>query len=336
VTSEDYQNLIIRQLLGEADAKETELLEKWLGRSTANQKMFDDLARIWRNAPGSEPRELPDIDEEWRNLSETLAFDQAAPARVVPLRSAVSPRTWSRLPLNPRIWAVAALALIIITASFIFERLGRSDLVEVAAGVAAQEIAHLPDGSTVRLNSVSKLTYLPALAGNERVVSLSGEAFFEIAKDGRPFIVKTTNARVRVLGTVFNVWNRGEETRVIVEEGRVALQPEGQSQPGTLQLTADQMGVCVSDSVAAQPIAVDAKQRLGWLQGKIVFSKTPLVEVAAELERRYDVRIKIENPDETQTLTASFGKKPVRQVLESVCLALNLRLRKEGATYVVF
>ena len=79
------------------------------------------------------------------------------------------------------------------------------------------------------------------------------------------------------------------------------------------------------------------ERRLGWLNGRIVFSKAPLSEVIAELQRRYAVEIRLADASLAgETLTASFTQKSVSEVLDSVCLAMHLRYSQDGDRYTLF
>ena len=90
----------------------------------------------------------------------------------------------------------------------------------------------LPDGTKVRLNAFSVLTYPTEFIGNERMVELEGEAYFEIAKDSlHPFIVKANGLEIRQYGTKFTVNARSSQaTTVVLEEGSIAVYPEGEKE----------------------------------------------------------------------------------------------------------
>lgn len=344
MATEEIQNLIIKVLLGEASEQEARTVQEWRNASAENQKLYEDFAKIWHVSPQAEPENIPNPEQEWNSLAQALNLSTGK-ARVVSLPKA-EPRS-SRWFQQTQYWLAAAAVLVVILGALWFNRLD-NNLVEVATAIGETKRVELPDGSIVRLNAVSKISFVPELAGAERIVHLDGEAFFDVQREasapeagkqagsegGRPFIVVTENARVHVLGTEFNVWARQAETRVIVQEGRVALQTSRPSEPQRLILTANQMGTCVQDTLSHQPMIVDAVQRLGWLQGRIVFSKAPLREVVAELQRLYNVHIELAQPGlETETLTAAFEQKSVEQVLESICLAMDLKLSGVGNSY---
>jgi ferric-dicitrate binding protein FerR (iron transport regulator) len=166
-----------------------------------------------------------------------------------------------------------------------------------------QVAIQLPDGSTVTLNAESKLsykpfvwliartdgmeghTYLPISRINKRKVSLEGEAFFEV-KRGSRFCVQTGRNRVTVLGTTFNVHARPEVYRVNCLSGQVEVQV-GQE---TVVLKPNMQGTFREGKINILN-DVTPSLSIGWMQGMFVFEGTPLSEVIAEIERRYNVYV---------------------------------------------
>jgi transmembrane sensor len=188
----------------------------------------------------------------------------------------------------------------------------------------------LSDGSLVRLNNASKIVYPESFPDSIRQVQLIGEAYFDVAAESRPFVVFTKNARIRVLGTEFNVWTRNEETRVIVKEGRVSFRSLESDETG-LVLVENQMAVCKEDLQPVETQPANPIGLLGWLEGRIVFDETRLKEVADELSRIYDVEIGLQNPElDSLSISGSFQKKPLEEILEAICLTLDLEYRFEG------
>lgn len=150
----------------------------------------------------------------------------------------------------------------------------------------------LQDGSKVWLNAASSLSYPASFPKEERKVTLSGEAYFEVAKDAaRPFKVITPSQRVDVLGTNFNVNAYPENTTVhtTLLEGSVSITANASAQktilkPGEQARLNNQTGSLLKSMVHAQ----DA---IAWKNGYFVFNDTYLTEVLLQLSRWYDVQI---------------------------------------------
>jgi len=150
---------------------------------------------------------------------------------------------------------------------------------------------NLPDGSKVWLNAASTLTYATSLrehGEDNRRVTLSGEAYFEIAKDkAHPFIVKTATQEVRVLGTHFNVNSYADEKVVTttLEEGSVQVSALGRSKvikPGEQVLF---------DGKELNARSADLQTALAWKNGRIYFRDADIETIMRQVSRWYDVEV---------------------------------------------
>ena len=151
----------------------------------------------------------------------------------------------------------------------------------------------LPDGTKVWLNAASTLRYPTAFAGNERKVEVTGEAYFEVAKNAAmPFKVNAGNrAEIEVLGTYFNV-NAYEGLSTTLLEGEVkvlAMQGGGQ-----VILKPGQQAKLLPDiKVISNP---DLNKVMAWKNGLFNFEGASFREVMSELERWYDIEVVYEGP----------------------------------------
>lgn len=177
----------------------------------------------------------------------------------------------------------------------------------------------LSDGSTIYLNSGTKFKYPTSFNQSKREVYIDGEAYMNIAKNKRsPFIVSTSNFSVEVLGTSFNVsaYSTDERANVTLVEGSVLLRSEIQS--WSKKLIPGQ--IARSDN-GGKPVIeeVNTEFYTSWIEGKIVFRRETLGEIAKKLERWYNVDIRFDEPSlETYTFSGTFLKfKPIEQVFQS-------------------
>ncbi|HEY4287768.1 MAG TPA: FecR domain-containing protein [Puia sp.] len=152
----------------------------------------------------------------------------------------------------------------------------------------------LPDGSHIWLNAASSITY-PVSAGNDRTVSITGEAYFEVAQDkSRPFHVKANGMEVEVLGTHFNINSYADEgsIRTTLLEGSVRVIDGAEH----AVLKPGQQAVVVSGNQAKISLdaSPDIESVIAWKNGKFQFSKASLAEVMRQLSRWYDVEVVIQ------------------------------------------
>jgi transmembrane sensor len=325
----DYKELLPRYFSGEASKDERARVESWRQASTENKRLFAEYEKLWKSATERSP-EIPDIDQTWDELAVSLGLSGEAKSLEIkpPLAKKFS---WS----DSYIWAAAAVILLAFTAIFYWVTTN-SGLKTITTAYSERRDIELSDGSVVKLNSDSQIQFQRGFSDSARIVTLAGEAYFEVASDGRPFIVQTGNARVRVLGTKFGVWARAEETRVTVREGRVALRAAIATGEAGIVLAANQRSSVRGQAVPEFPTEVPADYLLGWLEGRIVFDRTPLSEVVAELERVYGTTIELSDPDLGRgTITGSFENKQVEPVLTAICRTLNLNFTTEADKLVI-
>ncbi|WP_270544041.1 FecR family protein [Butyricimonas paravirosa] len=156
----------------------------------------------------------------------------------------------------------------------------------------------LADGTSVMINSDSKLSVPDRFEGKERRVRLEGEALFHVAQDvEHPFIVETDGGDVTVLGTVFNVnaYSGEDYVQTTLVEGRVAFQGTGMTDARTIvpgeQITYDVQ----TNSVNVEK--VDTRVYTAWTEGKWIIEGECLEEIMKQLARWYDVTVFYQNAE---------------------------------------
>ena len=146
----------------------------------------------------------------------------------------------------------------------------------------------LSEGTEVFLNSDSRLAYPTVFKGKERVVSLEGEAYFKVAKDAaHPFIVKSGNLQVRVLGTEFNVsaYPEEEEVTATLISGKVLVEYNGLKEQEILKPN-EQLAYNKHTRLGSVTYP-DMQDVTAWQRGEIVFRSMTMEEIFTRLERKY-------------------------------------------------
>ena len=148
----------------------------------------------------------------------------------------------------------------------------------------------LPDGSSVFLNSDSRLDFPTAFTGNERRVYLSGEAYFSVAtQTDRPFVVSTPCMELIVTGTSFNLSSYPEEAAITtLVKGSLSI---SNRQHKDIQLNAGQQAVFADESSPAEIAYVNTSHFTSWVDGLLIFHDMSLAELAKRIERWYDVEV---------------------------------------------
>lgn len=220
--------------------------------------------------------------------------------------------------------AVAASILVLLAVVYgslkytSFNQIQQVDYTEIRTGVGQTRTVTLADGTQVTLNACSKLVYPGQFLDNNRTVELTGQAFFKVARnEDQPFIVHTDRFNVKVLGTQFDVraYSEDEFLSVNVESGKVQVDmPEAMTRlVANEKLIINTLNNNYYKETESTNVAV-------WRSGNLLFKKTPLKEVAKELERVYNCKITFK---EGQSFDNLISGEHTNQSLESVLESLE-------------
>jgi transmembrane sensor len=203
----------------------------------------------------------------------------------------------------------------------------------------------LPDGTKVWLNAASSITYPAVFVGRERNVKVTGEAYFEVAKNKeKPFIVDVDGKNtVEVLGTHFNVnaYNDEDESKVTLLEGSVKVsvvsaRPDDPVGRGQLSvLNPGQQSVLTHNSQLTTHNAVDLEQVMAWKNGMFEFNKTDLRTIMRQISRWYDVDIQYNGKPTNELFGGGISRNlPLTNVLK--LLETNgVQFSRNGKTVIV-
>jgi ferric-dicitrate binding protein FerR (iron transport regulator) len=221
----------------------------------------------------------------------------------------------------------AAIALLIVAIWWVSGgSFGAPPMAETQAG--EQKEVQLPDGSAVTLNALSSLRYTPADWSNGRKVTLEGEAYFK-AKKGKTFTVATEQGSVEVVGTVFNVYARGNELEVKCSEGKVQVINPDASERALLK-AGEQISVVNGRMQKRQGLEFQPK----WFKGESTFRSEPLEKVLGEVERQFGVVV-LADSIEGRSYTGKFLHKDLNQALKMVCVPMKLKYTVSNDTVFI-
>lgn len=219
-------------------------------------------------------------------------------------------------------WKVAAVILLVAGAVFIATQLDPFVSEDQLVTVNTEDVARayqLPDGSIVTMSENSTLTYNEESFAEDRNITFEGEAFFEVVKNNSTFSIKTPAAQVTVLGTSFNL-EANEAVNLFVKSGLVALATSKETkkvQPGQLASTGTSGQITVTQNTDPN--------LLSWKTGVFTFEDTKLTEAFKYLEKYYDVAFSSNEELSDCSITASFNKKPLKEVVEVISTILSAK-----------
>ena len=153
----------------------------------------------------------------------------------------------------------------------------------------------LGDGSTVKLNAGSTLTYPGRFEGGQRIISLKGQALFKVASDSlKPFIINTSSFKVQVLGTAFDVksFDGDHFSSVCVLHGTVKVTLLRDEKQSYILTKNEQLTIDARDGHIRKRL-VNARTSVAWINGILRFEQVPMDDALKQLERWYNVKIDI-------------------------------------------
>lgn len=316
-----------RQVLQEAaewfvemDREDVDLItrqefDEWLRRSPEHVRAYLELLPLWEQ--GAQHRSLHETAES------LIAEVSSAPGNVVSLNagSGLPPRAERKVRPKFQVWAsIAASVLLVTLGAWLYSVRGI-----YSTGIGEQRSVALADGSVVELNTRSRIRI--RFSENAREIELlEGQALFEVAHDeNRPFVVQGGDARIRALGTQFDVYRKQTGTTVTVVEGRVTILPETErasgkepqeqstrvqpqsagagaathpvenSQLAGILLAAGEQATITAGSVESTD-AANVAAAIAWTQRRLIFQKTTLAEVVREFNRYNERPLRIADP----------------------------------------
>lgn len=294
----------------------------------------------WINSSEGEKEMSKMVDESWEKETKDILPNQKKSAanenQLIVNPDPLNPKPLPKKPKQIRIWfAVAASVTLLIAFGFallsIKGTVKETDTTAVAVQLpifksterGQRKLVILPDGSRVTLNASSKIEYGQDFATN-RTLHLTGEAFFEVAKDPEhPFSVVSDALTTTALGTSFNIRAYGQNTpiQVSLATGKVKVADNTSA--------SEPIFVEPGEGVSFNPMMpkmkkskVDLRGAMSWQQGILHFDRVPFDAVVAELERWYGVEFEVAKNSSLPTYKCSGTFGP-NEYLSNVLQALS-------------
>lgn len=191
-------------------------------------------------------------------------------------------------------------------------------LLETTTAYGVRTKITLSDGSEVWLNSGSTLSYPERFTEDKRQVTLSGEAFFKVKSDkDHRFDVQTSDGiTVSAYGTEFNVQAYAEEPDIKATLAEGYIQIDQINQPGSQELIPGEQAVYSRHTQQMQVRKANLLVETAWKDGKLVFRRTPMEEIAKQLSRHFNVNIQLQGKEIFDyTYSATFTTETLAEIL---------------------
>ena len=310
-------------LSGEKNAN-SDLLARFGEEDSSNSR------KQWEGLNATEPMNEKDVDVDkaWNSVLSRISGESMVP---------VKPQVRVRI-LSNTFTRIAATALILIGIGSAVFYLANSGALGKRITLASGNdqtglVADLPDGSRVFLNRNSEFSYRSNFGKKGRNVKLTGEAFFEISPDkSKPFIIDAGKARIKVVGTSFNVITANGESavEVFVKTGRVELSDN----TGSRSISLDPGFIGTIDSDMPEKRVNNNKNYLAWKERRLDYNGQKLDVVFRDLKRVYNMEIVA---DDNEILENSWTSPNDNQspdtIIQVICVSFNLSYSKDGNVY---
>lgn len=308
----------MKQLLGETNAAEQQLVQQWMNEDPANQAYYDQLKRIWESSLQLAAVSTVDTDKAWEKFQQRINKNEES--KITEQRSRFA---WMK---------VAAAVIVLVSLGWLGYNLFNTDApVKELLVQTQQQVLNdtLSDGSVVVLNKNSSISYPSKFKGDKRKVNLKGEAFFNVTPDKKkPFVIDVNDVEVTVVGTSFNIKSQNDKTEVVVETGIVRVTKNGQ----TVELKAgEKILIGAADTVMAEKQVVSDQLHNYYRTKEFVCDGTPLWKLVDVLNQAYGANIVIGRAElKNLPMNTTFVNESLDQVLEVIRLTFSIKITKTG------
>lgn len=319
--SSHMKEIITRFLQGVATEEEIKDLHAWLEDDELNRIYFDEVNTAYQASVTLNFYSQQKTDSAWNKITQKVKLENGRPEK----------NAQHALRLSFAMRMAASVCLIIVAGYFTFKLVSKREQVQNSIAINAQGKnmrVVLPDGTLVWLNSNSSLEYASVFGNEQREVILKGEAFFDVRKNAKPFIVKAGSIQVHVKGTKFNVqaYKEDQSIKTTLEEGKIELLVEGRNlemKPGDQVTVNTKLGKITSHQVNPSNFSA-------WKEEQLHFDNASLIEILTKLENRYKVTIEADSTIAMQEhLTMTIENESLDEVLHFIGMSSRLKVERK-------
>ncbi|MBK8806885.1 MAG: FecR domain-containing protein [Bacteroidales bacterium] len=312
--------LCAKYLARETNDEQRLAFEAWLAASENNEREFAAYKLIWEKSSKSE---VFNEDIAWKRLENSLFKNTKH-------NKQVGSKVFSIKHLS----IAASVAILVVSYLFYFMKDNEKqiDLTQVISTAEKQQKQQkLEDGSLVCLNQNSEFHFANSYSDlKQRLVKLSGEAFFEVAPDAeKPFVIETPNGKIRVVGTSFNVMSNDSLLVVSVKSGKVAVLSNA-SDVETILSKDEGVTVSVLNNEISK-YRLDDLNSFAWQTKYLLFNDVSLKEAVMEINKCYYSNIIIaDSTIQNFHVFAEFENKSLNTILTVLENTFNISVEKQS------
>ncbi|MDR2627416.1 MAG: FecR domain-containing protein [Dysgonamonadaceae bacterium] len=298
----EFSLLVSKILSGEADEKEKDLLRKMLRKSDEDALLYHRIKEYWDAAVVLQK-------DASGNFEEKLREQMKHAARKNHTRN-------TRLSFFHK--AAAVFLLLLSCSIFYYYQTHPTHHYTYATQEAIADYV-LEDGTKIKLNKHSSITFTSDFGKKNRMVNLSGEAFFDVRKDdGKIFTIHSQGTKTKVLGTTFNLKSDEQSKNVTLTLALGSVRFEAGKCNVILKPQDEIIYNTSTGSYRTQ--ATDLQYNTAWTTGRYIYTDIPFGEFVKKLEHIYRFTIRIKHPEiANKNISASFiAEQPVEEILSAL------------------
>ena len=312
----------------ESDGAAVKFWEEWISH---HPEKLDEiynaeqlLAALYLRLPDEE------LHLEFERFDQFLESNSAPELPVKPKRGKLALRFW--------LASMAVLLVVVFGGVFFLIKPGSNQpptYITRKTSSGKMLIVSLSDGTKITLNANSLLKYPKKFQGNKRLVSLVGEAFFEVSKDStRQFVVAAGATKTTVYGTKFNInaYPERKNTIIALMEGSVAVSTGQNSRE--VHLLPNQKAVINKGNHLLSVQSIHADDEIAWKTGSLIFKNAGFEEIALRIKNTYGITL-IDNSDSGPwDYTGTFNNTDYLSIVKNLCFARNLKFSQDKQTII--
>ena len=286
-----WDTQIIDSLSDSISEENSRELALWFDESTKHLLYFNQMKELWNSTAVADPNLPFDYEKAYSLFSKRVEEKTK-----LTLQKNTKAILWRRISIA----AAVIIPFVILNYNTLFNAIPvestKLALTEIISPNGSKTQLRLADGTIVWLNSGSQLLYNDAFGKENRNIELIGEAYLNVAHNEQvPLILKVGGLDIKVLGTKFNVnaYPEANDVKVSLLEGSVSMSTDNGIDPAILKPM--ETGIYQTSSLQISVKPGLSSNALSWMKNELIFTGETFEEIARILERRFDVKINIQN-----------------------------------------